>query len=325
MIKEKKRGLLIVVSGPSGAGKDTVCNRLVDEQRNIWISVSMTSREPRKNEVNGKDYYFITKEEFEEKINSDEFLEYAVVHSGQYYGTPKSKIEEKLNKGIDVILVIDIQGALKIKEQIEEALFIFILPPSMEELKKRLLERNTESKSKILERFKTAYNEINEIKKYNYVVVNDRVDYAVDKVKSIIKAEKCRVDRIEDIYLNTKEELDTFITNPKNKIIELYKLEYIKNFALKQDVIKKTNFDGKEKYLTAIDRYGYAIYNPERSKKSNKFIWEYQYGSLKDIYEEFRNRGITFENNVYLKLEEDKELDILIKKRINSKLKQKNK
>lgn len=127
-------------------------------------------------------------------------------------------------------------------------------------------------------------------------------------------------------YLNTKEELDTFITNPKNKIIELYKLEYIKNFALKQDVIKKTNFDGKEKYLTAIDRYGYAIYNPERSKKSNKFIWEYQYGSLKDIYEEFRNRGITFENNVYLKLEEeDKELDRLIKKRINSKLKQKNK
>jgi len=146
VIKEKKRGLLIVVSGPSGAGKDTVCNRLVEEQRNVWISVSMTSREPRKNEVNGKDYYFITKEEFEEKIKNEEFLEYAVVHNNQYYGTPKSKIEEKLSKGIDVILVIDIQGALKIKEQIEEALFIFILPPSMEELKKRLIERNTETK-----------------------------------------------------------------------------------------------------------------------------------------------------------------------------------
>jgi len=206
VIKEKKRGLLIVVSGPSGAGKDTVCNKLVDEQRNIWISVSMTSREPRKNEVNGKDYFFITKEEFEEKIKNEEFLEYAVVHNNQYYGTPKSKIEEKLSNGIDVILVIDIQGALKIKEQIEEALFIFILPPSMEELKKRLIERNTETKEKILERFKAAYNEINEIKKYNYVVVNDRVDYAVDKVKAIIKAEKCRVDRIEEIYLNTKEE-----------------------------------------------------------------------------------------------------------------------
>lgn len=206
MIKEKKRGLLIVVSGPSGAGKDTVCNKLLEEEKNIWISVSMTSREPRKNEIEGKDYYFITKEEFEKRIDDEEFLEYAVVHSNQYYGTPKNKIEEKLSKGIDVILVIDIQGALKIKEQIEEALFIFIVPPSMEELKKRLIERNTETKEKILERFKTAYNEINEIKKYNYVVVNDRVNNAVNKVKSIITAEKCRVDRIEDIYLNTKEE-----------------------------------------------------------------------------------------------------------------------
>ena len=205
MIKEKKRGLLIVISGPSGAGKDTVCNRLVEEQRNVWISISMTSREPRKGEVNGKNYFFITKEEFEEKIKNEEFLEYAV-YNNQYYGTPKSKIEEKLSNGIDVILVIDIQGALKIKEQLEETLFIFILPPSMEELKKRLIERNTETQEKILERFKTAYNEINEIKKYNYVVVNDRVDYAVDKVKAIIKAEKCRVDRIEEIYLNTKEE-----------------------------------------------------------------------------------------------------------------------
>ena len=205
MIKEKKRGLLIVVSGPSGAGKDTVCNRLVEEQRNVWISISMTSREPRKGEVNGKNYLFITKQDFEEKIKNEEFLEYAV-YNNQYYGTPKSKIEEKLSNGIDVILVIDIQGALKIKEQLEETLFIFILPPSMEELKKRLIERNTETKEKILERFKTAYNEINEIKKYNYVVVNDRVDYAVDKVKAIIKAEKCRVDRIEEIYLNTKEE-----------------------------------------------------------------------------------------------------------------------
>ena len=206
MIKEKQKGLLIVVSGPSGAGKDTICNRLKEQEKNIWISVSMTSREPRKHEEEGKDYFFITKEEFEAKINNDEFLEYAVVHNNQYYGTPKTKIEEKLNSGKDVILVIDIQGALKVKELIEDALFIFIVPPSMEELKKRLIERNTETKEKILERFKTAYNEINEIKKYNYVVVNDRVDKAVEKVKSIITAERCRVDRIEDIYLNTKEE-----------------------------------------------------------------------------------------------------------------------
>lgn len=206
MIKEKSKGLLIVVSGPSGAGKDTICNKVVEDMKDTKISVSMTSREPRGKEVDGVDYFFISKEEFEKRIKNDEFLEYAIVHNNQYYGTPRAKIETELNNGKNIILVIDIQGALKIKETVKEALFIFIMPPSMEELKDRLIKRNTESKAKILERFKTAYNEINEFKKYNYVVVNDKVEKAVDKVKSIIIAEKCRVDRIEDIYLNTKEE-----------------------------------------------------------------------------------------------------------------------
>lgn len=206
MIKEKSKGLLIVVSGPSGAGKDTICNKVVEDMKDTKISVSMTSREPRGKEVDGVDYFFISKEEFEERIKNDEFLEYAIVHNNQYYGTPKTKIEEELNNGKNIILVIDIQGALKIKEIVKEALFIFIMPPSMKELKDRLIKRNTETKDKILERFKTAYNEINEFKKYNYVVVNDKIDKAVEKVKSIITAEKCRVDRIEDIYLNTKEE-----------------------------------------------------------------------------------------------------------------------
>lgn len=206
MIRQKSRGLLIVVSGPSGAGKDTVCNKVVEDMKDTKISISMTSREPRGKEQDGVEYYFVTKEEFEEKIKNDEFLEYAVVHNNQYYGTPKAKIEEDISKGKNIILVIDIQGALKIKEILPEALFIFIMPPSMEELKDRLIKRGTESKKKILERFKTAYNEINEFAKYNYVVVNDRVDKAVNKVKSIITAEKCRVDRIEEIYLNTKEE-----------------------------------------------------------------------------------------------------------------------
>ena len=206
MIREKSKGLLIVVSGPSGAGKDTIVSRVVEQMKDTKISISMTSRDPRGKEVDGVDYYFVTKEEFEERINNDEFLEYAIVHSNKYYGTPKAKLEEDLNKGKNVILVIDIQGALKVKEKVEEALFIFIMPPSMEELKDRLIKRNTETKDKILERFKTAYNEINEYTKYNYVVVNDKIDKAVDKVKSIITAEKCRVDRIEDIYLNTKEE-----------------------------------------------------------------------------------------------------------------------
>ena len=206
MIKENSKGLLIVISGPSGAGKGTIVNRIISEDKNTKVSISMTSRDPRGSEKNGVEYYFVTKEEFEEKINNDEFLEYAVVHGGKYYGTPKANIEEDLSKGLNVILEIDIQGALKIQEKIKEALFIFIMPPSMEELKKRLINRKTETKEKILERFKTAYNEINEFKKYNYVVVNDDLDVAIDKVKSIIKAEKCRVDRIEEIYLNTKEE-----------------------------------------------------------------------------------------------------------------------
>ena len=206
MIREKSKGLLIVVSGPSGAGKGTICSRLIEDMKDTKISISMTSRAPRGKEVNGVEYYFVTKEEFEERIKKDEFLEYAVVHNNQYYGTPKAKIEEDLSKGKNVILEIDIQGALKVQEKVPEALFIFIMPPSMEELKDRLIKRNTETKDKILERFKTAYNEINEFKKYNYVVVNDKVDKAVNKVKSIITAEKCRVDRIEEIYLNTKEE-----------------------------------------------------------------------------------------------------------------------
>ena len=206
MIRQKSKGLLIVVSGPSGAGKGTICNKLIEEMKDTKISVSMTSREPRGKEVEGVDYYFVSKEEFEQRIENDEFLEYAVVHNNQYYGTPKGKIEEDISNGKNVILEIDIQGAVKVKELVKEALFIFIMPPSMEELKDRLIKRQTESKKKILQRFKTAYNEINEYTKYNYVVVNDKVDKAVEKVKSIITAEKCRVDRIEEIYLNTKEE-----------------------------------------------------------------------------------------------------------------------
>ena len=206
MVREKSKGLLIVVSGPSGAGKGTICSRIVECMKDTKLSISMTSREPRGKEVDGIDYYFISKEEFEKRIENDEFLEYAVVHNNKYYGTPKGKIEEELSKGKNIILEIDIQGALKVKEKVSEALFIFIMPPSMEELKNRLIKRNTETKDKILERFKTAYNEINEFTKYNYIVVNDKVDKAVEKVKSIITAERCRVDRIEDIYLNTKEE-----------------------------------------------------------------------------------------------------------------------
>ena len=156
-----------------------------------------------------------TKEEFENKINDNTFLEYAS-YNDNYYGTPKDKVEEKLNEGKDVILVIDINGAINIKKIIPSALFIFIMPPDMETLKNRLIGRKTESKDKVVQRFITAYNEVNNYKKYNYVVVNDKVEDAVNKVKSIIQSEKCRVDRIEDIYLGNKEELIHEILIDKN-------------------------------------------------------------------------------------------------------------
>ena len=206
MIKQKKQGQLIVVSGPSGAGKDTIVGKVIENNKSIWLSVSATSRKPRAGEEEGVNYFFIEKEDFEEKIKNNYFLEYAE-YAGNYYGTPKEKIIEKLDKGYDVILVIEIQGAMKVKDLVPEALFIFIMPPSEKELLKRLKNRKTEEKEKIIERFNIAYKEINEVTKYNYVVVNDKLEEAVDKVESIIKAEKCRVDRIEEMLVANKEEV----------------------------------------------------------------------------------------------------------------------
>ena len=207
MVKRRKSGTLIVLSGPSGAGKGTICNELLKQVDTLSLSISMTTRSPRGNEADGKDYYFVTKEQFEEDIKKGNFLEYAKVYNDNYYGTPKKIVEESLASGKDIILEIDIQGALEVKEKMEEGIFIFIMPPSMRELKDRLVKRNTESKDKIIERFKNAYKEINEVTKYNYIVINDEVQNAVDNVKAIILAEKCRVDRIEDFELNNEEEL----------------------------------------------------------------------------------------------------------------------
>ena len=207
IIKTNGKGSLIVISGPTCAGKGTICRELLSRNNNIWRSISYTSRPMRGNEVNGVDYYFVTKEEFEEKINNGEMLEYAQVHYNDYYGTPKSHINEKIDQGIDVILEIDIQGAIQIKEKVSEAIFIFILAPSMEEIRNRLIKRGFENNEQMIERFKTAYREINELTKYNYVVVNDDLDEAVKKVESIIISEKCRVDRIEDVYLSNEEEV----------------------------------------------------------------------------------------------------------------------
>lgn len=205
MIKTKKQGLLIVLSGPSGSGKNTVCDMAKEVMPNIWESVSMTSRKPRKGEVDGKDYYFVSEEEFEKNIEEGKMLEHAKF-AGNYYGTPRESVQKQLDAGRDVLLVIEIQGALQIKEKIPQALFVFLLPPSMKELKRRLRMRKTETEEKLMERFETAYKEINELSKYNYVIVNDKADEAARKLEAIINAEKCRVDRIEEVFLDTDEE-----------------------------------------------------------------------------------------------------------------------
>lgn len=205
IIRTKGKGNLIVISAPSGAGKGTVIDGVMKINNNLWLSVSMTSRKMRSNDIPGETYFFVSKEEFEERIKEGVFLEYAI-YNGNYYGTPKDKIQEKLDQGIDVILEIEIQGALKVKELVPDAIFIFILPPSMKELRRRLVNRGTDSKEKVLERFKTAYREINEVTKYNYVVINDEVEKAVSKVNAILLSERCRVDRIEDVYLDNMEE-----------------------------------------------------------------------------------------------------------------------
>lgn len=207
MIRRNEQGILIVVSGPSGCGKSTVDNLLIKKRKNIIMSISDTTRPPRNGEVNGKDYNFITTEEFENNIKNDKYLEYAKVHANKYYGTPSKFVNQKLKEGIDVILEIDIEGARKIKEKRSDAVFIFIMPPSMEILKSRLVGRKTETKEQIVERFKAAYKEINEVSKYNYVIVNDNIDDSVNRMSSIIDSEKSRVDRIEEIYLGNEEEI----------------------------------------------------------------------------------------------------------------------
>ena len=206
MIKSKNTGQIIVISAPSGAGKGTIIKKLLENNsKNRWLSISATSRKPREGEKEGVNYYYLTEKEFKEKIKENYFLEYAE-YAGNYYGTPREYIKEKITQGIDVILEIEIQGANNIKKLIPEALFIFIMPPSLKELVRRLKGRGTETNDKIIKRFNTAYKEVNEVTKYNYVVVNDEIDTAVDKIEAIIKAEKCRVDRIEEVYLDTKEE-----------------------------------------------------------------------------------------------------------------------
>lgn len=207
MIKTKQRGDLIIISGTTCAGKGTVIKKVLENHNDIVLSVSYTSRSKRDHEIDGVDYYFVTKEEFEEKISNDEFLEYAQVQYGCYYGTPKKEILQQLETGKDVILEIDVQGAKQIKEKFPDTILIFIMAPSMEEVKRRIKMRGDENNQQILSRFKVAYNEINQYNNYNYVVVNDDLSEAVKKVEAILISEKLRVDRIEALSVENEEEI----------------------------------------------------------------------------------------------------------------------
>lgn len=179
------KGKFIVISGPSGVGKGTICNKLINEL-NAWYSVSTTTRTPREGEVNGVNYFFVTKEEFEDKIKNGEFLEYNV-YNNNYYGTSKKVVLDKMNKGINVFSEIDVNGAHNIKKIFPDALLIYIAPPSIEALRERLIGRGTESIEKIEQRLEIAKKELEEINFYDYVVVNDDIEKATNEVREIIK------------------------------------------------------------------------------------------------------------------------------------------
>lgn len=206
MIKRKKRGDLIIISGTTCAGKGTVIKKLLESHNDIVLSTSYTSRKMREHETDGVEYYFITREQFEEKIANGDFLEYNE-YAGNYYGTPRKEVVEKLDTGKDVILEIEVNGAKSMKEKYPETVLIFIMAPSMEEVLRRIKMRGAENNDQIMARFKTAYNEINQVPNYNYVVVNDDLEDAVNKVESILVSEKLRVDRIEEIFVENQEEI----------------------------------------------------------------------------------------------------------------------
>lgn len=191
-------GFLLVLSGPSGSGKGTVSQALMEKNDKISFSTSVTTRTPRPNEVNGENYFFTTIEEFENMVEQDELLEYAFVHTN-YYGTPKKFVFDEIEKGEIVLLEIDVQGALQIKKRYKEAVFIFLLPPTMDELKSRLIKRDTETEEEINTRFKNAFKELDFVGEYDYFVVNNKVENAVKDIENIIEAEKLRVKRHKDI------------------------------------------------------------------------------------------------------------------------------
>ena len=198
MIREKKKGQLIVLSGPSGVGKSTVIAELMSQRDNIYFSVSYTTREARVGEQNGINYNFVSREEFEGMIQRGELLEHAE-YVNHYYGTSLKLIQEKLEAGIDVLLDIEVQGAAKVRQRCPDAIFIFIIPPSFEELARRLHRRNTDSEEVIQGRLEKAKVEFQQVQNYDYLVINDKVANAVAEIEAILVAAECQVKNRKQI------------------------------------------------------------------------------------------------------------------------------
>ena len=200
------RGILVVVSGFSGAGKGTIMKRITEKYDNYALSVSATTREPREGEVEGKSYFFVRKERFEKMIDEDELLEYAK-YVEHYYGTPRKFVEDCLNQGKDVILEIEIQGALKIKKRYPESLLVFLAPPSAEELRKRLMGRKTEDEETIHKRLCRAIVEAEGVEAYDYILVNENVDTCTEKLHNLIRASHDRVEAHLDLIEKIRKDL----------------------------------------------------------------------------------------------------------------------
>lgn len=207
MKKMKRKGILIVVSGFSGAGKGTLMKQLVQSYDNYALSVSMTTRNPRPGEEEGKEYFFVSRQEFEDKIAKDGLVEYAC-YCDNYYGTPKEYVQRQLEKGKDVILEIEIQGALKIRQKFPTALLLFVMPPSVAELQRRLEGRGTESREVIQKRLKRAAEEAEGIEQYDYIVINDKLEECVVKMHSLIESAHYTPLRNEELIENMRKELE---------------------------------------------------------------------------------------------------------------------
>lgn len=199
MNQHHRKGLLLVVSGPAGVGKGTIDRVLLERNTNMRLSVSATTRAPRPGEIDGVHYFFISDDKFKEMAEKNEFLEYMHVFNLHYYGTPRSFVEDEIAMGHDVLLEIDVQGAMRVREAYPSAVLVFIAPPSMGKLKSRLVGRGTETPEVIERRFQTAFSELEYMKNYDYIVVNDVLDVAISHMEHIVDAEKCRSERNEEL------------------------------------------------------------------------------------------------------------------------------